>query len=998
MYISLHNHSCFSIFDGYSKIPEIVSRAKELGQHSIALTEHGTLSSVIPFYKECRKQEINPIIGNEFYMCPTVTIKDRSQLYHLILLAKTREGYHNLLKLDTIAYENVYYKPRIDIDMLKSINKGIVCLSACMGSIINTDNGEYWAKELKSIFNDDFYLEIQANLTLEQGVYNQKVIQLSKKLDIPLVITSDSHYPTKDAAKYHRYWVNLNKGENDYYPTDDFWIKSEQDIINEMCSIIPMEILRTAIDNTDKIAKQCNVDITIEGNHYPVFPVEDKRQAVVDICREGWRKKISSHVPKEKRQEYVDRYKYEMQVLEQCDYLNYLLITHDILDWCRQNDILTGIGRGSCGGSLVCYLMDITKLDPIVHNLQFERFVNPERITSADIDNDLEDVRRQDVIDYVKQKYGQVYNIRTFNYLGVKGAIQRAAQALGIEPKIAIELSKNTESFDEIQGYDELVDVARHFENLLSAYGCHASAVLVFPDNPINYCAIEKQGETYVAAYDYHDLEDMQLVKLDLLGLRNLTVIHETLRMIDTNVDIYHLPLDDHEVFQQYANGLTTGIFQTESNVMRQYAKQMKVDNFEDIAALISLVRPGPLDSGMAEQYIRGKSGEEVECLHPILGKILSKTFQVLVYQEQLTSIAREMAGYSLGEADFLRKVVGRKELSKIDAAVEEFVQRAITKGIPKDVSEEVGRVIKACGRYIFNKSHGFLYAYTSYITAYLKYHYPLYYMCSLLNSVTDDQKKSVEYISECQRMGIKVLPPNILEKNTKWIIKENSLAMSLTYLKGVGKNLCLDSIDSFVNLVASNNKRVVEALVKSGACDCYGQPRALLLSNLSNLQDILSRTEQCQQKIHENEILLSQAITDKDKRKHERQLTQWKQKLSEVQSREAVSAGTYDEIAGEIEVLGFSFREPPRVKQGKITKVFTKNDKNGREMAWLNLESPHGNFRATVFSSGWSMIKNKVSQGIQCMFIVDEKNILQEISIDGQSYKLNERRWSKHK
>ena len=384
MYISLHNHSCYSIFDGYSKINQMVERAKSLGQHSIAITEHCTLSSIIPFYKECHKNNINPVLGNEFYFCPTVTIKERSQTHHLILLAKTREGYQNLLTLTTLSFQNMFYKPGIDIDMLREHHEGLICLSACMASILNTDNAEYWANEFKSIFGSDFYCEIQANSMDEQKVYNQKIISLSRKLEIPLVITSDSHYPTKADAKYHKLWVNLNKGENNYYSTEDFWIKSEFDIRHEMSQDIPGGILDEAISNTEKIAKECVVDISVTGDNFPVFPCDNMVETVKNICRNNWKTKVGLKVAKDKIKTYVERFNYEMRVLEQCNYLNYLLITHDILNWCSEHDILTGIGRGSCGGSLVCYLMNITKIDPIKYGLMFERFVNPERVSAAD--------------------------------------------------------------------------------------------------------------------------------------------------------------------------------------------------------------------------------------------------------------------------------------------------------------------------------------------------------------------------------------------------------------------------------------------------------------------------------------------------------------------------------------------------------------------------------------------------------------------------------------
>lgn len=386
MYISLHNHSNISKFDGYSDIEDMAKRAKELGQHSIAITEHGTLSSIIPFYKQCKERNINPILGNEFYMCETVNIKERSQMYHLILLARSERGYYNLKLLDTLAYENLYYKPRIDMKMIEKYHEGLICLSACMGSILNTDSGIDYAKRFKNIFGDDFYLEFQSNSMSDQLIYNQKILSISKLLNIPLVVTSDAHYCRKEDAKYHRLWVNLNKGENNYYPTDDFWIHGESDIINELSDTIPIDILRSAIDNTERIARQCNVDISVSGNNYPIFPCDDKRKAVEDICKANWDKKLENVKPDD-LQKYQERYEYEIGVLESCDYLNYLLITYDILDWCSNNNILTGLGRGSCGGSLVCYLMNITKVDPIKTNLMFERFVNPERITAADMSN-----------------------------------------------------------------------------------------------------------------------------------------------------------------------------------------------------------------------------------------------------------------------------------------------------------------------------------------------------------------------------------------------------------------------------------------------------------------------------------------------------------------------------------------------------------------------------------------------------------------------------------
>lgn len=1008
-YTSLHNHSCFSIFDGYSKIPDIVSRAKELGHTAIALTEHGTLTSALPFYKECNEQGIKAIIGNEFYMTPDVLIKER-KLHHLIVLAKDNIGYKNLLSLDTEAYRNVYYKPRIDLDMLNRHKESLIVLSACMGSIINTDQGEYWAQRFKDMLGDSFYLEIQASELQDQVEYNHKVVVLSKKLNIPLVITSDSHYPRQSDAPYHKHWINVNKGENEYYPVDDYFIMSTKDIYDRT-RYLDRETVDTAIRNTGVIADLCNVTIKVEGNHYPVFPVDDKLEAVKAICRIGWREKILKYIPKDEHKKYYDRLMEELDTLEKCDYLNYLLITHDILDWCKRNNILTGIGRGSCGGSLVCYLMDITKINPIKYGLLFSRFVNIERITSADIDNDIESCYRDKVIEYIKEKYGEVHNIRTFNYLGAKGALQRASQSLRLNPQTAIQLSKNIdptiEDIEEaykdipVEGNEQLLDVAKHFYGLLHAWGCHASAVLVFPDNPTNYCPIEKQGETFVASYDYHDLEDMSLVKLDVLGLRNLQVIHETLDLLDEPLDIYNLPMDDEKTYELYANGYTVGIFQVESDLMRSYAKQMKVDKFDDIAALISLVRPGPLDSGMAQSYINGKNGEEVICLHPSLESILGNTFQVLVYQEQLTEICQKMAGMTYGEADRLRKIVGRKELDKIEAAVNEFIERCVNNGISQDIADEVGRQMKACGRYIFNKSHGFLYAYTSYITGYLKANKTLPYMVSLLNSEIGDIEKTTKYIRECQRMDIEVIPPDIRRSKAKHCIDGSSIVFGFNALKGVGDitiNYPFETFDQFLWMNPQLNKRVLESLIKAGAFDSINRNRGELLGSLESLRDIQSRIENCNQKIQENKHQLSLAADDKSIKKYTRQLKDWQAKLSLAQSKQLeVTGGDYDETIGEVEVLGFSFNEIPKIKTGVITKIFKKPDKNSNEMAWVSFNSPFGEFRCTVFSNGWSKIKDLVKQGGTHKFVVSDTGILEEISIGDTVIKTNERKkWSK--
>lgn len=1013
-YVSLHNHFDNDQFDGYQTIEEGVARAKELGMPALAITSHGTLSYTIPFYKECKKQGIKPIIGLEAYFTPDCTIKDRSQNYHLVLLAKNNTGYLNLKTLDTLSYRketNFYYDPRIDLDLLRQYKDGLICLSACMGSILNTENGLYWTKQFKELFDNDFYLEIQANTMPEQEVYNKKILSLSRKLGIDVVVTTDAHYARKDDAKFHRLWVSLAGGEKGYYSVDDFYIQDEETIIKNL-SYLSAEKIMTAITNTTKIAEQCNVSIEIEGQHLPEYPVVDKKATILEICRRNWKDKV----PKGKYQEYAERFNYEIEILEKVRYLNYLLITWDVLNWCRQNNILTGIGRGSVGGSLVCYLLGIHKIDPIKHNLLFERFVNPYRVSMADIDNDVESARRSDVIGYIANKYGHVNKIRTFGRLGSeekgtvgKGAVQRAGQALKIEPAEVDNISKQiNESLDDIlkietklprQTVEELYELAKKFYGRFEKYGCHASAVLITPDNPINYVPIEAQNVqdeatgkkewTYLASYDYHDLEEMGLLKLDVLGLVTLDVIKNTLSAIPDKIDIENLPLDDQNVYKLYSQGHTLGLFQVESSGMRQFAKKMNVNRFEDIVALVALYRPGPLDSGMAQQYIDGKNGAAIEYLHPDLEPILKDTFGVIVYQEQVMSIARKMAGYNIGEADNLRKIIGRKEIDKIDSAVNDFINRSIENGYSEEVTKEIGRQIKACGRYIFNRSHAVFYAYTSYITAYLKCYYPLQYFCALLNSKIDNQDKTIEYVEECKRLKIPILPPHIQKSKKEWTIEDNSLRYGLSCIKGIGDNIDLSDTSSFEVVCCNNNKKVLEALIKSGALDCFSIERQEMLKIVLKIPEqfdkLMTQIVQTEQKIEEIKTTLDKtsSVTKKYQQlqqqlnNRQKSLKRYKEKWQELEKLEN-EINNYN-TQSEIEVLGFSFIQAPKIKQGICTRLFIKNDKRGKEMCFVDFDTQYGKFSCVIFASDWKKYKKILRENNEYLFI-EENKIIKEL------------------
>lgn len=732
MYISLHNHSDGSLLDGYQTVQEMVSRAKALGMPAISLTDHGTMRNIIRFYEECTENDIKPIIGCEFYFCPDVNIRDKTLTHHLVLLAMNDEGYMNLKKLDTFAYneDSYYYKPRIDWDTLQEHSSGLICLSACMASIVNTENGEEWFKRYKELFGDRFYAEIQPLNMEKQWEYNEKVIGLARKYDVSLVVTTDAHYSVPEDRVYHSLWIRINNNE---YHNDENYIWSEDGI--RKTQWIPKEVIDECIENTERIAERCNVVIPDTGSHYPKYPCSNPKEKVREICRSHWKELV----PKGKYKEYAERFEMEMKDLEATNYLEYLLIIWSVLEWCNKQNIPTGEGRGSSAGCLVGYLMGIHKIDPIQYHTEFFRFCNRERKSPADVDSDISTLNRGRVIEHVREMYGNVCKVQTLGYTkdpdkpsAGKEAVMKAWQALAnkypdadaYSPKYKIEASKYvSDSIDDLQGASlsldekqkaELIDVAKHFCGRIDKIGVHASAVLVTPDDLVNYTPVEgcysndtstgKREYLRTACYSFHELEQRGNLKLDLLGLNTLDLIDKCMGYVGKNMNLDDIPMDDKEAYDMYSNGNLDGVFQMESPGMRKVAKELHVSCFDDVAALVALYRPGPLDSGMMQQYIDGKNGASIDYLCDAYKEITKNTFGVIVYQEQCMKLAMKMAGYSLGEADMLRKVIGRKEMTKIDAAVKEFIARCMEHGYSKEIAEKVGMQIKAAGRYLFNK------------------------------------------------------------------------------------------------------------------------------------------------------------------------------------------------------------------------------------------------------------------------------------------------------
>ena len=957
MYISLHNHSHYSTLDGYQTVPEMVSRAKELGYHSLALTDHGTMRGIIDFYEECHKQEIKPIIGCEFYFCETPEIRDRSLTYHLVLLAKNDIGYHNIKLLDSESYreENFFFNGRLPLDYLREHSEGLICLTACMAGVLNSDKADWWMQTLQEIFPENLYAEIQPLNIPEQQEYNAKVIGLARKYEVPLVVTTDAHYAIKADKEYHSLWTGI-KGVQ--YHDDENYLWSKQEIMET--AWIPDDVKDECIVNTEEIAKQCNVTIEMGGNHYPDYPVANPANKIREICRGTWKDKV----PKGKYKEYAERFESEMVDLEKAGYLNYLLVIWDMLKHCIEKGIPIGEGRGSVGGSLVGYLMDIHKVDPIIRGTEFFRFCNPYRVSPCDIDTDVSTVHRGEIIEYVRKRYGYICKIMTIGYtknpekheVG-KAAVQRAGQALKLEAQALKRLVKGIEldmneilmstEFDE-ETRERLYDVAQHFSYRLHKIGIHASAILVTPDEIENYTPLEgcysadvSTGERkYIqaAAYTYHQLEAMGCLKLDILGLGTLDVIDECLQ--STGMTMADIPLDDKETYKTYADGNLLGVFQMESSGMTRTAQQLGVSNFDDIAALVALFRPGPIYSGMLQQYIDGKNGKEIEYPCEVVKKLTENTYGVLVYQEQVMKIAMEMAGYTLGQADVLRKVIGRKEVTKIDKAVEEFIMVCKEQDYDESIAKPVAEQIRAAGAYIFNKSHSVEYAQLSYKSAYLKTHYPVPYMCALINSKSK-QEDVQKYIPELNRLAIQLLPPDYSIGNLKWQVEGKAIRIGLNYIKGVGKALRLGAT-TWEQFITTNNKTICTALIKAGAMDFLGKDKGWMLANLEDNAKKLAYMEKCKERI--------EFYTEQGKASG---VTMWKKKLSDTVMLNDSGKG-YDIAKGEMEVLRLTFHTVPKILVGVASVVQEFEDKNKKVMARIIFDTDYGEYKCVVFASQW--------------------------------------------
>jgi len=893
MFIHLHNHSHYSLLDGLPKIDELINEAKKYKMPAVALTDHGVLYGAIEFYKKAKEEKIKPIIGCEVYLAPNGYKNKRKGFdekpYHLVLLAKDYEGYKNLIKLTTIAHlEGFYYKPRIDEEILKKYSQGLIALSACLQGKIprliiekKIEQAEKTALFYKEIFGKDFYLELQYHPEIpEQKIVNEKLIQIGKKFDMEVVATNDVHYLSSTDKEIQDILLCLQtkKKKNDknrLMMNGDFSFLSDK-IMEKNFKDIPQ-----AIKNTQKITDSCHLEIELGNIKLPPFNTPDNKSAD-DYLEELCFKRLPLRYSK-KNKEVITRLNYELSVIKKTGFASYFLIVEDLTNWAKNQNIVVGPGRGSAASSIVSYILGITNIDPLKYELIFERFLNPERINMPDIDLDFADLRRDEVVYYLENKYGKdhVAGIITFGTLAARAAVRDVGRTLNFPyafcDKLAktippnIPLKESLKTTQELKSFIEnnkdaqvITNAAQKLEGVARHSSRHACGIVITPQAlseyvPLQYDVSGKE-KTIITQYEMHTIEELGLLKMDLLGLRNLTVLEQAVKLIkktkNIDIDLEKIPLNDKMVFNLFQKGETIGCFQLESGGMRGYLKELKPTNFEDIVIMIALYRPGPMK--LIPDYINRKHGKEkITYLHPKLRPILQKTYGIAVFQEQLLQIVRSLAGFSLAEADILRKAVGKKIKKLLIEQKEKFIKGCLKNKIPESTALKIFSFIEPFAGYGFNRSHAVCYAIIAYQTAYLKAHWPVEFMTALLTSDQGDLDRITIEVEEARRMGLEVLGPDINESFESFSAKENKIRFGLLAIKNVGKPIVSEiieerekggkfiSLENFLSRIHSKNlnKKSLESLIKAGALDPL-EDRGTMFFNLDLLLSFARRQE----------------------------------------------------------------------------------------------------------------------------------------------------------
>ena len=921
-FVHLHNHTFHSVLDGLTKIHDLVDKVKELGMEAAAVTDHGTMSGILDYYKTAKKAGIKPIIGIETYVATRSRFdrdpgKDK-QRFHLTVLAMNNTGFHNLMKLSTRAnLEGMYYKPRIDHDLLEELNEGLIVLSGCASGEIGValkeddyDRAREIAKWYKSIFGDRYYLELQdhghpkSNTHWDvQAKINEGLINLSKELDIEMVVTCDGHYLTHEYQDAHEILLCVGTGS---YLSDEkrmslkdfeLHLTDPRDIIDHWGEEFP-EVIR----NTKKIADRCDVEIELGRSLIPKYPLpdgENEHSYLLRLTYQGLLQRYNGASKEEAEKldpdeiipklsdEVRERAEMELGVMGNMGYEGYFLIVQDFINWGKSQGIVFGPGRGSAAGSIIAYALNITDLDPLKYGLLFERFLNPDRISMPDIDVDIQDTRRDEVIEYCAKKYGEdhVSNIATFGKMFGRMAVRDVARVLevpyaesdrlaklvpppnqGRHIPLSVSIKEDADLRNEYENNPtakEVLDYAIQLEGTIRSHGVHACGVVIAPDTLVNYIPLEMAQKGVVATqFPMGEVEELGLLKMDFLGLSNLTIINNAMRIIrkayKKEINLSELPLDDKKTYELFQRGDTTGVFQLESAGMKRYLRGLKPTTFEDIIAMVALYRPGPMQ--FIDSFIRRKHGEEeITYLHSGMKNSLKNTYGILVYQEQFMQISKEWCGFTGGQADTLRKAVGKKKIDLMKKVKPEFVEGAVkVGGATKEIAETFWTQLEEFANYCFNKSHAACYGLIAYWTAYLKAHYPDAFMAALMTSDHDDTDRLAIEITECKHMGISVLSPDVNESFVEFAVvpNENKIRFGMSAVKGVGVGAVEEvlraredgpftSVEDFARRVSTGkfNRKAWESLIKSGAFDDMGD-RSDLLFNLDSITSFASKLQ----------------------------------------------------------------------------------------------------------------------------------------------------------
>ena len=1058
----LHVHTQFSLLDGSSKITEIVKRAKELNMDSLAITDHGVMYGVIDFYRAAKEAGIKPILGCEVYVAPgsrfdkePVTSGSDDRYYHLVLLAENNTGYHNLMKIVSKGFvEGFYYKPRVDLEVLREYSEGIIALSACLaGEVQRLLARDFYEEAVKAalryeeIFGKgNFFLELQDHGISMQQKVNADLIRMSRETGIELVATNDVHYTFADDAKAHDILLCIQTGklvtdENRMrYEGGQYYLKSE----DEMRLLFPYAV--DALENTAKIAERCNVEIEFGVRKLPKFQVpkefwesdteegEASWRFLHHLCTEGLKRRYD-----EITEELTERLDYELSVIKSMGFIDYFLIVWDFIHYAKENDIMVGPGRGSAAGSIVAYTLEITDIDPIKYSLIFERFLNPERVSMPDIDVDFCYERRQEVIDYVVEKYGKdrVAQIVTFGTLAAKGVIRDVGRVLDmpynqvdaiakqIPNELNITLDKALEmnsilreSYDTDPQIKYLIDMSKRLEGLQRHTSMHAAGVLISSKSVDDFVPLSKSSDgTITTQFVMTTLEELGLLKMDFLGLRTLTVIRDTLKLIENGskdsvtaqgaprgiaIDLDNIDYNDKKVLDSLGTGKTEGVFQLESAGMRSFMKELKPESLEDIIAGIALYRPGPMD--FIPKYLHGKNNpKDVTYDCPQLEPILKNTYGCIVYQEQVMQIVRDLAGYTLGRSDLVRRAMSKKKTSVMEQERQNFVygnpeinvKGCVNNGISESIANKIYDEMIEFAKYAFNKSHAAAYAVVAYQTAYLKYYYPVEFMAALMTSVIDNSGKVAEYIMICRSMGIEVLSPDINQGESFFTVKGDSIVFALNALKSVGGTV----IDNIVNernlrgpfttikdfIERTNqldvNKRAIENFIKAGAFDCFGANRRQLMMVYASIVDSINQEKK---KSMAGQMSLFDIADEETKEDFEIKLPNVSEyKKSELLAFEKEVIGVYvsghpleefmpkwkkhitnntgDFVADE-EESELKVNDGDRVcVGGMINSISIKSTKTGKMMAFFRLEDMFGNVEIIVFPKDYEKYRSAI-------------------------------------